>query len=429
MQIFKFGGAALKDAEAVTRIAELLIAKHRAEPCPRLIVVSAMGKTTNALEAILEAKVKGEVDLALQRLEALHQSHQNTAQALFAQAPAAVLKEALAALNDWFVEAQWCVEDEVHEDYDYDYDQLVALGEMFSSCLVSHYFRYRGLPLSWFDVRDAIRTDNRYRDAGVDWSLTRELVQEKLLPKLEGEQIILTQGFIGGTSENFTTTLGREGSDYTAAILAHCLQAAELSVWKDVPGILSGDPDEFPEASLLPELSYSEAIEMTFNGAKVIHPKTLRPLQQLNIPLRVRSFLQPQGPGTRISAQGPKHYPPVFVLQRGLMLWQLRSLDWHFLQSDRLAELLQKAAQARLQVHFWQTRALSIALCLDAEPRRLARFRQALAGEYELESEQIVNLLCVRHPQGLDLEALAQDKQILLRQASDELLRWVFVNG
>lgn len=429
MQILKFGGASIRNASAIRHIGGLIQGIQEQNTCPKLFVVSAMGKTTNALEAILKAKVADKREEAKALLAELRQSHEQTVEELFASEQADRKEETLAQLNDWFVEAEWCIEDEAHENYDYDYDQLVSLGEQFSSCIIANYFQSLGLPLQLFDVRDVFQSDNRHREAKLFWDETKASIQEQVAPLLQGNQMLVTQGFIASTSENFTTTLGREGSDYSAAVFAACLGAEELCVWKDVPGILSADPKKLPEyAKPLAQLSYSEAIEMTYNGAKVLHPKTLRPLEQAGIPLRVRSFLDRQAPGTIVSAQGPESYPPIYVLQPQVALWHLRSHDLHFLHTERQSKLLALAAEARVEVVFWQTRALTASLCLDAEERRLDIFRELLQDEYDIELQiPEVSLLCIRHPEQAPLEALEAGKNILLRQASDELLQWVFI--
>ncbi|MEM6770236.1 MAG: aspartate kinase, partial [Bacteroidota bacterium] len=302
LNVFKFGGASLKDATAIRNVADIL-QQYQGEQL--VVVVSAMGKTTNALEKVAEAFYRGDLEGAKYQLTALHNATLTTTKELFGDE---VPEDLLANLNDVFVSVEWALEDPPSAEYDYDYDQIVSLGELVSSHLVAAYLNYAGLPTSWLDARDCIITDNTYREGWVQWPDTQARIT-KTVPPLLQRGFVLTQGFIGSTTENFTTTLGRKGSDYSAAIFSYGLDAEKMSIWKDVPGVLTADPRLFDNVSLVERLSYREAIEMTYYGASIIHPKTIKPLQNKSIPLHVRSFLNPTGPGTEITSDAADTYP------------------------------------------------------------------------------------------------------------------------
>ncbi|MEP7128870.1 MAG: aspartate kinase, partial [Chitinophagales bacterium] len=312
MKVFKFGGASIKDATAIKNVAAIL-QKYKGEQI--VIIVSALGKTTNALEAITNAYFN-RTGNATALLEKLKQQHF----AILAELFPASNQEVFDAINNTFVEIDWIIEDQPLDKYDFIYDQIVSIGEMAATKMVSAYLNYQNIPTQWLDVRDCIRTDNTYREGKVDWELTQKNIALYALPLLQN-QFVLTQGFLGGTSENYTTTLGREGSDYTAAIFGYSLDAEEVTIWKDVSGVLNADPRYFPEAQKIDILSYHEAIEMTYYGATVIHPKTIKPLQNRQIPLHVRCFLDPEKEGTIINEEGNTNgYPPVRVLKQNQIL-------------------------------------------------------------------------------------------------------------
>jgi len=297
LNVFKFGGASLKDAAPIRNVASIL---EGFKGDRLVIIVSAMGKTTNALEVIARAYTNGDTETARRKLSELHNATMTTVGELFGGTP----PELEVALNDLFVSVEWVFDDEPNESYDYDYDQIVSLGELISSQLVAAYLNHAGLPTSWLDARDCIITDNTYREGWVQWPETQARISSAVPPLLDEGKFVLTQGFIGSTTENFTTTLGREGSDYSAAIFSYCLDAEAMSIWKDVPGVLTADPRLFENVSKIDRLSYKEAIEMTYYGASIIHPKTIKPLQNKSIPLHVRSFLEPKSSGTEITREG-----------------------------------------------------------------------------------------------------------------------------
>jgi aspartate kinase len=306
VKVFKFGGASVRDVEGFTNVSNIL-QLYKEEKI--VVVVSAIGKTTNALEEVIKSFYArdGRTQSLLDQIRSTHQSLAET----LMPGVSGIQDE----INDTLVEIDWILEEDPHEDYDYTYDQIVSIGELLSSKILAHYMAYLGLSSRWLDIRDVILTDNTYRDARIIWDVTTRHAQSKINPLLTQKNLIITQGFIGSTSENFTTTLGREGSDYTAAILSYCLDADSMHIWKDVPGVLTGDPRIFDQVTHLPRLSYKEAIEMTYYGAKVIHPKTIKPIQNKAIPLYVRPFLDPGSLGTIISDEKENTYPPVIVIE------------------------------------------------------------------------------------------------------------------
>src|SRR5690606_15776911 len=306
MQVFKFGGASVKDADGVLNLGRI-VAAHRDSKL--LIVVSAMGKTTNLLELLVQHHVNG-TGSAPDLLEETKQYHHAIAQQLFPDSGHPVHNE----VANRFVEIEWILDEPPMDPYDYLYDQIVAVGELVSTTIVSHHLNSIGLQSRWIDDRDYILTDNTHREGRVDWKITAARIQEQL-PQLLESQCLVTQGFIGSTTENFTTTLGREGSDYSAAIFASCLHADSLTIWKDVPGVLNADPKWFDQTELIPELSYLDAIELTYYGATVIHPKTIKPLQNKNIPLFVKSFIDIENGGTKIKSTNESLPVPSFIFK------------------------------------------------------------------------------------------------------------------
>ncbi|MEI9942645.1 MAG: aspartate kinase [Chitinophagaceae bacterium] len=323
MKVFKFGGASVSSVERIQYLPEIL-KEYRNEKL--LIVISAMGKTTNALEKVTEAFYNHKKDEALQLFEQVKQQHATMAKYL-------LVTHALACeqqLKDFFTEVEWLLHDKPVREYDYYYDQIVCVGEMLSTCIVSHYLNEVNITNKWLDVRDIIRTDDNFRDATIDWEFTNTNVLSNVLTLFTSNDIILTQGFIGSTDENESTTLGREGSDYTAAVFANMLDAESQTIWKDVVSVMNADPKKFPDAKPIYELNYTEIIEMAYYGAQVIHPKTIKPLQNKSIPLYVKCFLDPALPGTVIHNQrmNNHHLPPIIVLKENQVMLEMKTKDF-----------------------------------------------------------------------------------------------------
>lgn len=409
MLVFKFGGASVKDAAGIINLSQIV---KKFEGQQLLIVVSAMGKTTNALEKLTRAFVDGsdEMDAIFEEIKAYNY---NIISKLF--------EPSHPVFNDvanTFVEIDWVMEEEPHDNYDFVYDQIVSIGELVSTRIVAAYLNQSGIKTQWLDARSYVHTDNNYREGNVDWLKTKASIQSDI-PKFLEKGIALTQGFLGGTSENFTTTLGREGSDYTASIFASCLQAESVTTWKDVPGILNADPKFFNDTVKFDLLPYSEAIEMTFYGASVIHPKTIKPLQNANIPLLVKSFNDPDAPGTRIQGtEMPVFEKPVIILKQNQVLLSISAKDYSFISEDHLKEIFGLFAQHQVKINIMQTSALSFSVCFDLKPERFEKLLAGLSPNFKVRYNDGITLITVRHYKLGNLRELVADKTVLLEQVS-----------
>lgn len=409
MLIFKFGGASVKDAGGIINLAGV-VKKYTGEQL--LIVVSAMGKTTNALESLTKAYVDQSDNMHL-IYEGIKQYHFDILHELF-DSKHPVFDE----IANTFVEIDWMIEDEPQDDYDFIYDQIVSIGELVSTRIISAYLNKEGLKNQWLDVRGYIHTDNTYREGVVQWDKTCESIT-KDIPALLDKGIVVTQGFLGGTSENFTTTLGREGSDYTASIFASCLGAQSVTTWKDVPGILNADPKFFEDTVKFDELSYSEAIEMTYYGASVIHPKTIKPLQNAHIPLLVKPFTDPLAPGTIIKEDGVNTFvKPVIILKQNQVLLSVSSKDYSFITEDHLSDIFGLFAQNQVKVNVMQTSALSFSVCFDFYEERFEKLLNSLQQDFKVKYNTGLTLITVRHHADGALKELTNGKTVLLEQVS-----------
>ncbi len=404
MKVFKFGGASVKNAEGVKNVAKIL-QSYKDEQL--VLIISAMGKMTNALEKVVDAYYN-KTGEAASLFEDVKRFHYGIIQELFEGN-----NEIFDLINDTFVEVEWVLEDEPEESYDYIYDQIVSIGEFTSTRIVSAYLNTQNLPTTWLDVRDVILTDNSYREAKVNWQATEQQAQKRV-PDMLKKGFVLTQGFIGGTSENFTTTLGREGSDFTAAIFSYCLNAESMSVWKDVPGILTANPKLFKNVSKIDRLSYREAIEMTYYGAKVIHPKTIKPLQNKNIPLYVKSFIEPAGAGTLISDETDSHYPPIIVVETNQVLLHISTRNFSFVAEENLSRIFAVLAKHKLKVNMMQNTAISFSVCLSNRDERIEAFINDLKDDFKIIKDDNLELITVRHYLSEILEKLKAGKLILL---------------
>jgi aspartate kinase len=416
MQVFKFGGASVNSVVRIKNVASIL----RNYPSEKIvIIISAMGKTTNALEKVAEAFFSGRKEDALQLFEQVKQQHLTTAKYL-------VVKNYLALedqLRDFFTEVEWLLHDKPVRDYDYYYDQVVCVGELLSTAIVSSYLQEEGIANHWLDVRDIFRTDDNFRDASIDWNFTASRVAELVTPLLSRYSIILTQGFIGCTDENESTTLGREGSDYTAAVFANLLDSGNLTIWKDVEGVMNADPKEFEHAQFLAELSYDEVIEMAYYGAQVIHPKTIKPLQNKNIPLHVKCFIDPSLPGTAIHNKNGLQLPPIIVLKEKQALLHLHTHDFSFVGEQPMSQLYQLLGELKIKPNLIQTGAVSLVICLDDRPEKIEKLALAAADLFEVQVEKGLTLLTIRHYKEKTLEELAKGKQLVLRQQSEDTVQ------
>jgi aspartate kinase len=409
MLVFKFGGASVKDANGIVNLANVV---KRYEGEQLLIVVSAMGKTTNALEKLTKAYFNGDDDVH-DIFNEIKKYHFDIIETLF-EASAPIFDD----IANTFVEIDWIIEEDPLDEYDYIYDQIVSIGEMASTRIVNAFLNKAGLKSQWLDVRGYIHTDNTYREGQVQWDKTHQSI-EKDIPALLQKGIIVTQGFLGGTSENFTTTLGREGSDYTASIMAACLGADSVTTWKDVPGILNADPKFFKDTVKFDELTYAEAIEMTYYGASVIHPKTIKPLQNAKIPLFVKSFTDPEASGTVIKEDGVnKFIKPVIILKQNQVLLSLSAKDYSFISENHLSSIFGLFAQSQVKVNTMQTSALSFSVCFDFYEERFNKLLQNLQQDFKVKYNQGLTLITVRHYTPDALKELTGGKQVLLEQVS-----------
>jgi aspartate kinase len=419
MKVFKFGGASVVDAQGVRNVANIIKQNSQDSIC---IVVSAMGKTTNALEEIFKAYYykTGEAPILL---EALKQKHHDLVRELFPNEHNLVEDE----LEDIFAELYWAIEETQIKSYDYEYDQIVSQGEFISTRIVSAYLNASQIKTQWLDARDLIRTDNTYREGHVDWIFTQDSVDRLITKNLNSltPQFFLTQGFIGGTSENYTTTLGREGSDYTAAILAYCLQAKDVTIWKDVPGVLNADPRDFPEAQLLSALSYYDAIELAYYGATVIHPKTIKPLQNKNIPLFVKSFINPEAPGTCIKEDELRQDIPTYIFKKQQILISVSPRDFSFILEENLRDLFELFSQNRAHVNLMQNSALSFSVCVTIDQTRLISLMQELDKKYKVKYNEQCELITIRNYSDELANQLIGNRPILLEQKSRHTLQVV----
>jgi aspartate kinase len=407
LKVFKFGGASVKDAASIKNVANIL-SKFKTERL--VIVISAMGKTTNALEEVVAAHAKNTGE-ALEKYNTVKEAHYAIMNALFEEND-----EVFTEVHDTFVEAEWVLEEAPHEDYDYMYDQIVSVGEQVSTKIVAAYLNKVGLATSWFDARDVLACDNTYREGRIEWEKTIIQAQKIIPALLDKTQFALTQGFIGSTSENFTITLGREGSDYSAAILSFCLDAESMTIWKDVPGVLTADPRLFDNVTKLDRLSYKEAIEMTYYGATVIHPKTIKPLQNKNIPLYVKSFLAMEGEGTVITNDVDDHYPPIVIMEKNQALLYISSKDYSFIAEHHLAHLFGLFDKYRIWVNMMRNTAISFMVCVPNQPDRLKGFFKEVEKEFTVVKEENVELVTIRHYQEGVIDEMKKYKIVLLEE-------------
>ncbi|MBC7884292.1 MAG: aspartate kinase [Saprospiraceae bacterium] len=419
MKIFKFGGASVKDADGYKNVGNILT-KYQEDKI--VIVVSAMGKTTNALEDVVKSHYAQDGNTE-HLLDQIKKSHLALIQQLFP-----LSQSVLDEINDTFVEIEWVTEEKPHEDYDYTYDQIVSIGELLSSKILAHYLQHIHIKNQWLDIRDIIITDNTFRDARLNWETTQQNVRNKISPLFEKSNFIVTQGFIGSTSENITTTLGREGSDYTAAILSYCLDAQSMHIWKDVPGVLTGDPGIFDEVIKMPRISYNEAIEMTYYGAKVIHPKTIKPLQNKQIPLYVRPFKDPNSEGTIISDEKEMTYPPVIVIEHDQTLLHISTNDFSFVAEHHLSMIFALLAKYRLKVNMMRNTAISFSVCINYIPERIKKFAEELGTEFKMIQDNDLELVTIRHYNEDILKDMQKNKLILFEEKLQDTVQMVVRN-
>ena len=415
MHVFKFGGASLKDAQGVRNVATVL---NQTQEANLVIVISAMGKTTNALEGVVTCYFNEPTKLK-QAIEAIKAYHWSICQELFTdpnQPVFSYLQELITALSSF-------LQTNKSTNKAYVYDQVVGYGELLSTTIVSTYLTQKGIQNTWIDIRTCIVTDSSFRDARVNWQTTKQHIVKNIAPK----GITITQGFLAAeANNNFTTTLGREGSDYTAAILAYCLDAAGVTIWKDVPGVLNADPRYFNTTRLLKHISYREAIELAFYGASVIHPKTLQPLQKKEIPLFVKSFYDPLSPGTCVG-KGVTLDPKTacFILKKEQILLSLSSLDFSFMVEKNISDVFTLLDTYKMKVSLIQNSAISFSVVIDDAYHNLDSLLSSLRAAFRVSWNEDVTLYTIRHASSKDVKSLIQDKKVLLKQESRETIQVV----
>ena len=416
MKVFKFGGASINSVEWIQHVGNILQV-YKGEKI--LVIISAMGKTTNALEKVVNAFFEGRKDDALKLFEQVKDHHLNILKYL----TPLQWHQAEDHLKDFFTEIEWLLHDKPVREYDYYYDQIVCSGELLSTSMMSDYLNETGVTNKWIDVRDIIRTDDNFRDANVDWAFTQQKITDTIEPLFTNFDIVLTQGFIGATDENESTTLGREGSDYSAAIFANLLNAESQTIWKDVEGVMNADPKQFADAKFLDALSYDEVIEMAYYGAQVIHPKTIKPLQNKNIPLHVRCFLQPDLPGTIISNKPVHNLPPVIVVKEKQVLMQFNSKDFSFVGEEYVGRLYELFTEIKIRPNLIQNGAISILCCLDDKPDKIEKLALAASAIFDVQVQRDLTLLTIRHYTREKFDELTTDKTILLTQRTTETIQ------
>ncbi|WP_452224057.1 aspartate kinase [Lacinutrix chionoecetis] len=414
MRVFKFGGASVKDANGVKNVIKVL---EKVGHENTLIVVSAMGKTTNALEVVID-KYLNDNDAFKAELQTVKTYHEQIMVDLFGNNQHAVFSKVDALLT----ELLQFFSSNKSPNYNYIYDQVIGYGELVSTTIISEYLNHKHIKNTWLDVRQCIKTDDYYRRANVDWFKTQEIISKKIKPLT----LYITQGFLGSDNNNFTTTLGREGSDYTAAIFAYCLNAQSVTIWKDVPGVLNGDPRFFKHTQLLNNISYTEAIELAFYGASVIHPKTLQPLQRKEIPLHVKSFLNPENAGTTVNkSQGIEPKVPCFILKQKQVLISLSTLDFSYIVEENISEIFNLLALYKMKVDVIQNSAISFSVCFDNTYNNLEKLLLHLKAKFKVKCYENVSLYTIRHYNEESIKNLEKDKTVLLKQLFQETVQIV----
>ena len=401
MKVYKFGGASVKNAQGVRNLAQI-IKNHN----NLVVVVSAMGKTTNMLEEVTHNYFYN-LPNTLQKVKDFH--FDIAADLFHASHP--IFDE----INNLFVEIEWAIEDRPTSTYSFEYDQIVSVGELLSTKIVAAYLLQQEINIQWTDARDLIRTDNRYRNARIDWDLTKDLICKSF----NQSGIYITQGFIGCTSENFTTTLGREGSDFSAAIIAYALDSDEIIIWKDVPGFLNADPTYFESTELLKEIPYSEAIELAYFGAKVVLPRTIQPLQIKRIPLIVKSFINPENDGSKIGDfDNITPFVPSFIVKPNQMLLSLSTKDLSFIIEEHISQIFSLFADNGIAVNMMQNSALSFSVCFDNDLVKTNPLIETLQENYSIKYNTNVTLYTIRHYDSESVNKVKKDKKVLLEQKS-----------
>ena len=420
MKVFKFGGASV---DSVTRIRNLasILKEFRSEKL--LIVISAMGKTTNALEKVAESFYSGKTANALELFEQIKKQHFQIAESLESSNKSLLIQR----MGDFFTEVEWLIHDKPVRSFSYYYDQIVCVGELLSTCIISDFLHASGIANRWVDVRDVFITNDQFQAADICWEKTGSRISDQILPLFDETEFVVTQGFIGSTEANESTTLGREGSDYSAAIFANIMNAESLTIWKDVEGVMNADPKLFSDAIYIRELGYDEVIEMAFYGAQVLHPKTIKPLQNKNIPLRVKCFQDQHLPGTLIHSRHISQLPPIIVMKQNQVLIHFISRDFSFVGEEGTARLYNILSSLHYQTNLVQTGAVILQLCVDDIEDKITKLAHEASQFFDVRVEKGLTLLTIRHCQKELLDKIIKDRKIVLQQRSQETVQTLFL--
>ncbi|MFO7979135.1 MAG: aspartate kinase [Bacteroidales bacterium] len=425
MQVYKFGGASVKDPESIKNVARII---HEFAQKPLLVVISAMAKTTNALEQLTSLYIEGRKEQMFVLFNEIRQFHFDIVRQLFPGQRPAISD----VLDQTFLHLQRYIEEKPGTSYNFEYDRIVSTGEMASTQIVSAYLHHCGIDHQWYSAPKLIITDGNFRDAHVDWILTEQAVKKGLGPYLRPAKdsgkppIILTQGFLGGTSQGFTTTLGREGSDYSAAILAYAMNASEVVIWKDVPGLLNADPKLIDQTLMLPNISYQEAIELAYYGATVIHPKTLKPLLSKNIPLRVKSFFNPEDAGTIINENHLNdNLVSSYIFKFNQVLVSIFPKDFSFIAEQNLSRIFSEFARHEVKINLMQNSAISFSVCFDHDKIKTPALLRSLEKNFNVKYNDNLELVTIRHYEKAGVESIISGKEVVLEQKSRTTLQMV----
>ena len=419
MKIFKFGGASVKDAAAVRNVAEIV---SLFDGQKITIVVSAMGKTTNKLEEVVTALAQKDRKIFTALVDDLVLFHETILGELFHERHFAVFSEMEAV----FEKLRLRFDQPFSDNYSFEYDQIVSIGEVLSSVILAAFLREKGFPAVWADARKLIRTDHLYQEGNVDWNKTESLIQERFLPLFSDVNIQVTQGFIGHTPEGFTTTLGREGSDYTAGIFAYCSNAESVTIWKDVPGMLNADPKYFENTVKLDQISFKEAIELSYYGASVIHPKTIKPLQNKGIPLYVKSFLDPTAPGTIIQHNAEKDaLIPSFIFKNDQVLFSFTTTNFSFIVEENLSDIFNRLSKINAKINLMQNSALDFSILMDRSKINIDQVLELFKDTYSVKFNEGLTLITIRHYDQATIDRVTENKEVILEQKTRQTARIV----
>ncbi|MFN5911484.1 MAG: aspartate kinase [Bacteroidota bacterium] len=422
MKVFKFGGASVKDPAAVRNVSDIL-KLYSGENL--IVVVSAMGKTTNKLEEVVKAYSQDDQKMFNDHVNDLYTFHMDILGELFHERHFSIFNK----VEDIFEKLRNMFDQPFPDNYSFAYDQIVSLGEVISSHIIASFLFEQGHSAAWGDARKLIRTDHLYQEGNVDWDKTEELIRSRFVPAFSEVDIQVVQGFIGHTPEGFTTTLGREGSDYTAGIFAYCTDAESVTIWKDVPGMLNADPKWFDNTIKLDKISFKEAIELAYYGASVIHPKTIKPLQNKGIPLYVKSFLDPQAEGTIIQASTDNdHLVPSFIFKMDQILFSFTTRDFSFIVEENLSDIFNRLAKVNAKINLMQNSALNFSILLDRSKVDPQKITDLFKDTYEVRYNENLELVTIRHYDQATLDRLTEGKDILVEQKTRQTARMVMKN-